>query len=544
MDNGRRAVSQGREAGAETWFSDAVREAERLDPRSEQLAASLRSLAELYRRQGRQRDAEALDQRIALIAPIAPRSSIVTALQDYAALLRADGRERDAAVLDREIQRFRAVAASSQEDLLFFSPVAELRSYAQALRRRNRIADARSVEALASAEAERLMGRYAELRRQLSAESASASSSLTWEWQTQAAFEALDARLYPEAEGLFADAVKTAQTFPAPDVRLAHSLSALAFTDRAQAKRDEFVAGEQRAMSILERAAGSRHSALPQSLALLALAHLRFELEPAPTIAQLERALSILKKDVAADNPVVGLHMAGLAASHLALAQPGEAKPYLDQALAIAQQQYRKDQVPVAIGLMKVVDVYWDRGEYAQAHEIAQRVIASLKRIRPPNHPDVIAAMEADRLLVQKLGRAGERASLASRSIVPIEVAGTAMLVRVRVNRLQGALMLIDTGASSTVIRPLLLARLGMSVGADAPRHTLMVPSGSTIEVPFVTLTVQVGDATVENLDVGVFDAMSDAPDLDGFLGADFLQRFKVTLERQARQMILEPLSR
>jgi len=104
--------------------------------------------------------------------------------------------------------------------------------------------------------------------------------------------------------------------------------------------------------------------------------------------------------------------------------------------------------------------------------------------------------------------------------------------------------MLIDTGASSTVIRPLLLARLGISVGAEAPRHTLTVPSGSAIEVPFVTLTVQVGDATVENLDVGVFDAMPNTPDLDGFLGADFLQRFKVTLERQARQMILEPLPR
>ena len=545
MDNGRRALSQGREAGAGMWFSDAVREAERLDPRSEQLAASLRSLAELYRRQGRQRDAEALDQRIAAVAPIAPLSSIVTALQDYAALLRADGRERDAAVLDREIQGFRAVGSGgSRDDLLFFSLVAELRSYAQALRRRHRMAEAQSVEALASAEAQRLMSRYAELRRRLSAESASAASSLTWEWQTQAAFEALDARLYPEAEDLFADAVKTAEAFPSPDVRLAHSLSALAFTDRAQAKRDEFTAAEQRAMSILERAAGSRHSALPQSLALLALAHLRFELEPVTTIAQLERALAILKKDVAADHPVVGLHMAGLAASYLALAQPAQAKPCLDQALAIAQQQYRKDQVPVAIGLMKVVDVYWDRGEYTQAHEVAQRVIASLTRIRPPNHPDIIVAIEADRLLVQKLGRAGERVSLASRTVVPIEVAGNAMLVRARVNRSQGALMLIDTGASSTVIRPLLLARLGISVGAEAPRHTLTVPSGSAIEVPFVTLTVQVGDATVENLDVGVFDAMPNTPDLDGFLGADFLQRFKVTLERQARQMILEPLPR
>lgn len=70
----------------------------------------------------------------------------------------------------------------------------------------------------------------------------------------------------------------------------------------------------------------------------------------------------------------------------------------------------------------------------------------------------------------------------------------------------------------------------------------MTIPSGLTIEVPTVTLSVQVGDASVENLEVGVFDVAPQAPDLDGFLGADFLQRFKVTFERAARLMTLEPL--
>src|SRR5262249_61980296 len=71
MENGRRALEQGREAGAENWFSDAAREAERLDPRSPQLAASLKSLADLYRRQGRLREAGALEQRVGAVAPAA-----------------------------------------------------------------------------------------------------------------------------------------------------------------------------------------------------------------------------------------------------------------------------------------------------------------------------------------------------------------------------------------------------------------------------------------------------------------------------------------
>ena len=135
--------------------------------------------------------------------------------------------------------------------------------------------------------------------------------------------------------------------------------------------------------------------------------------------------------------------------------------------------------------------------------------------------------------------------TLAAVTTVPIEIAGgNAMLVHARVNRSQGALLLVDTGAGSTVIRPLLLERLGMSVPANAPRRRVMIPSGLTIEVPSVMLSVQVGDASVENLEVGVFDVAPHAPDLDGFLGADFLQRFKVTFERTARRMTLEPLPR
>jgi len=45
-----------------------------------------------------------------------------------------------------------------------------------------------------------------------------------------------------------------------------------------------------------------------------------------------------------------------------------------------------------------------------------------------------------------------------------------------------------------------------MSVPANAPRHRVTIPSGLTIEVPTVTLSVQVADASVENLEVGVFD--------------------------------------
>lgn len=547
MESGKRALEQGLEVGAENWFLDAVREAERLDASSGQLARSLKTLADLYRKQGRQREADALEQRMAALPPssrtVTSDRDVVTALESYARSLREARRERDAVVVERRIQRLREVGVgSTRGDPLFFSPVAELRRYARLLRRQNQNAEAQRIELLAAAEAGKSIDRYANLRKGLSTESA--APSLTWMGQIRGAREALDGRLYPEAEGLLKDAVKTAETFASPDVRLAYTLSGLALAYRAQGKPDDFAAAVQRAMLILESSAGLNHSLRPRSLTLLALAHLESDFEPAKTRAHLERALRILEKDLVRDHPIIGLHFAGLAAADLALSRPEQAGPYLERALAIAARQYLPEHRSLAVGLMTVVDVYADQGDYARAHAIAQRVVAILGKMLDPDHPDVIMAVEKDRFLVQKLARPAEAVLLAAATTVPLEGAGNAMLVRATVNRSQRVLLVVDSGAAATLIRPLVLRRLGMSIPTDAPRRRLTVAGGQTLDVPFVTVAVQVGDATIEHLSVGVAEALPGAPDLDGLLGSDFLQRFRVILEKTARRMTLEPLPR
>src|SRR5262249_38141607 len=110
--------------------------------------------------------------------------------------------------------------------------------------------------------------------------------------------------------------------------------------------------------------------------------------------------------------------------------------------------------------------------------------------------------------------------------------------------RSQGALLLVDTGATTTVIRPVLLERLGISVPAGAPRRRVMIPSGLVLDVPFVTLAVQVGDASVENLEVGVFDVAPHAPELDGLLGANSRTGLRGPFGRAARRMPREPLAK
>lgn len=128
---------------------------------------------------------------------------------------------------------------------------------------------------------------------------------------------------------------------------------------------------------------------------------------------------------------------------------------------------------------------------------------------------------------------------------VPIQVIGNMTYVAATVNGGPSALLLVDTGAQSTILTPRLLKRLGVLVPPDAPRRKLRVVGGQELDVPFVKIaTIRVGEATMQDQEIGVYDIDPEAPVIDGLLGGDFLHRFKMTLDRTAKQMRLEPLAR
>ena len=128
---------------------------------------------------------------------------------------------------------------------------------------------------------------------------------------------------------------------------------------------------------------------------------------------------------------------------------------------------------------------------------------------------------------------------------VPIQVVENMVLVAASVNGGPSALLVVDTGATSTMLTPRLLARLGIAVPADAPKHKVRVVGGQTLDVPFVKIArIKIGGATMIDQEIGVYEIHPDAPILVGLLGGDFLNRYRVTLDRSARQMRLEPLGR
>ena len=132
----------------------------------------------------------------------------------------------------------------------------------------------------------------------------------------------------------------------------------------------------------------------------------------------------------------------------------------------------------------------------------------------------------------------------ASRGVVhgpiPLRLGPSHVLVQAVLNGQEPVTLLLDTGASHTLLTPAIARRLGLNPTADAPTKTLTSADGQFHTVPLVLCqTIAVGEAVVEQLPVGITDVDPKAPAVEGLLGVDFLARFTVTLDYGNRQLWL-----
>ena len=124
---------------------------------------------------------------------------------------------------------------------------------------------------------------------------------------------------------------------------------------------------------------------------------------------------------------------------------------------------------------------------------------------------------------------------------VPIEVVAGAILVPVTLNEYNQATLLLDTGATFTVLRPVFVERLGIFVAKGARRETVEVFGGKTVSMPLVRVrSLKVGGLAVEDLEIGAYDALPEAQQVDGILGSNFLNHFRVTIDHGAQRLTLE----
>jgi hypothetical protein len=126
-------------------------------------------------------------------------------------------------------------------------------------------------------------------------------------------------------------------------------------------------------------------------------------------------------------------------------------------------------------------------------------------------------------------------------SVVPFELRSNLIVVRGAVAG-RPVLLAVDTGAQITMLSPEAAGRLGIDVGAAVGRIPLFGVGPDPVETPIVALrTLRLGPHEVDNLFVGiVLSPMIRTLGIDGILGADFLDAFRLTIDRRARELRLD----
>jgi hypothetical protein len=124
---------------------------------------------------------------------------------------------------------------------------------------------------------------------------------------------------------------------------------------------------------------------------------------------------------------------------------------------------------------------------------------------------------------------------------VPMTASGRELLVPVRMNGVAGT-MSISTSSALTMVRADYAGRAGLPIVGESPSTRARI-DGKDLVVPFARVrSLEVGEMSVEALDIVVHDTHPGNPAIDGVLGNSFLALFKVNIDRRSTRLTLEPL--
>ena len=122
-------------------------------------------------------------------------------------------------------------------------------------------------------------------------------------------------------------------------------------------------------------------------------------------------------------------------------------------------------------------------------------------------------------------------------TVIPLVHAEMGYVVLARVNGSTQVNLLVDTGASSTVLSPGAVQRLGLATRNTPP--VILQTANGKVQAEWVEVyELEVGGRRAGPLRVVVHEAV---PKADGLLGMDFLGRFRVEIETAGPGLVLTP---
>lgn len=129
------------------------------------------------------------------------------------------------------------------------------------------------------------------------------------------------------------------------------------------------------------------------------------------------------------------------------------------------------------------------------------------------------------------------------RQEVPVERQGAALFADVMINGSTRARMLVDTGATTTLLYKELADRLRLPAGAKLGTARASVADGRSAEVTMVRLdSLALGDSVVRGSEAAIYPAGGQG--FDGLLGMSFLGKFIVRVDAANGRLILEDLKK
>jgi clan AA aspartic protease (TIGR02281 family) len=135
-----------------------------------------------------------------------------------------------------------------------------------------------------------------------------------------------------------------------------------------------------------------------------------------------------------------------------------------------------------------------------------------------------------------------------NRTSIPFELQGSVVVVNATLNRRTTAKLVVDTGASFTMISSATAKQLNIDTSQNQ-RSTAFQTANGTIQAPLFNLdSITVGDLEVKDLtaaihDIGDNPAVSDSnavANMKGLLGLDFLSKFRIDIDIQKGVLYLE----
>jgi aspartyl protease family protein len=119
---------------------------------------------------------------------------------------------------------------------------------------------------------------------------------------------------------------------------------------------------------------------------------------------------------------------------------------------------------------------------------------------------------------------------------IPIERAGTALLVQARINDELSLPFLVDTGASDVSLPRWAAERLGLDPAGSGRTREYVTANGPVEEAALMLRSVELGGARVENVPAAISSTMDV-----GLLGLSFFNHFSVHVDSARGVLMLRP---